>query len=172
MNLQHERISALCEELRLSSIAQVYPELAQNAVSEEKSYADFLEAALAAERAARQGRTRSTLTRLAGFPAIKTLDEFDYEFATGVPKSMVQELSALSFIERNENVVLVGPSGVGKTHLAIGFGYLATQAGIKVRFLSAADLMLTLTAAARQGTLAEVLRRAVLAYRVLIIDEI
>ena len=68
--------------------------------------------------------------------------------------------------------MLVGPSGVGKTHLAIGLGYLATQAGIKVRFMSAADLMLTLTAAARQGTLAEVLRRAVLAYRLLIIDEI
>ena len=65
---------------------------------------------LAAERAARQGRTRSTLTRLAGFPAINTIDEFDYEFATGVPKSTVQQLSALSFIERNENVVLVGPS--------------------------------------------------------------
>lgn len=172
MNLQHERIAVLCEELRLASIAQVYPELAQTAVAEDKSYADFLEGVLAAERAARQGRTRSTLTRLAGFPAIKTLDEFDYEFATGVPKSMVQELSALTFIERNENVVLVGPSGVGKTHLAIGLGYLATQSGIKVRFLSAADLMLTLTAASRQGTLAEVLRRAVLAYRVLIIDEI
>lgn len=141
MNLQHERISALCAELRLTaSIAQVYPELAQAAVKEEKSYADFLEAILTAEKAARQGRTRSTLTRLAGFPAIKTLDEFDYAFASGVPKSMIQELTSLAFVERNENVVLVGPSGVGKTHLAIGLGYLATQAGIKVRFMSAADL--------------------------------
>ena len=173
MNLQHERISALCAELRLTaSIVQVYPELAQAAVKEEKSYADFLEAILSAEKAARQGRTRSTLTRLAGFPAIKTLDEFDYEFASGVPKSTVQELASLAFIERNENVVLVGPSGVGKTHLAIGLGYLATQAGIKVRFMSAADLMLALTTAVRQGTLAEVLNRAVLAYRVLVIDEI
>jgi len=173
MNLQHERISALCTELRLTaSIAQVYPELAQSAVKEEKSYADFLEAILSAEKAARQGRTRSTLTRLAGFPAIKTLDEFDYEFASGVPKSTVQELTSLAFVERNENVVLVGPSGVGKTHLAIGLGYLATQAGIKVRFMSAADLMLALSTAARQGNLAEVLSRAVLAYRVLVIDEI
>jgi DNA replication protein DnaC len=172
MNLQHERIVALCEELKLCAVADGYPQLAQLAVKEEHSLTDFLEAVLGTEKAARQGRTRSTLTRLAGFPAIKTLDQFDYEFATGVPKATLQELSGLAFIERNENVVLVGPSGVGKTHLAISLGYLATQGGIKTRFMTAADLMLTLTTAARQGTLAEVLRRAVLAYRLLIIDEI
>lgn len=70
----------------------------------------------------RQGRSRSTMTRLAGFPAIKTLEDFDYAFAPGVPKATIAELSALAFIERNENVVLIGPSGVGKTHLAIALG--------------------------------------------------
>lgn len=172
MNLQHERIAALCDELRLAAVAERYPELATAAVDNDQSYADFLEGVLAAERATRQGRTRSTMTRLAGFPAIKTLDEFDYEFAPGVPKATIAELSGLAFIERNENVVLVGPSGVGKTHLAIALGYLATQAGIKTRFMSAADLLLTLDTATRQGNLGEVLRRAVLAYRLLIIDEI
>jgi DNA replication protein DnaC len=172
MNLQHERIAALCDELRLSAVAENYPPLAQAAVDDQKSFADFLESVLSAEKAIRHSRTRSTMTRLAGFPAIKTLDEFDYEFAGGVPKPTVQELAALAFVERNENVVLVGPSGVGKTHLAIGLGYLATQAGIKTRFITAADLMLALSAAARQGNVAETLKRGVLAYRVLIIDEI
>jgi DNA replication protein DnaC len=172
MNLQHERIAALCSELRLQSVPDRYPELATRAAETEQSFSDFLETVLAAERAARQGRTRSTMTRLAGFPAIKTLEDFDYEFAPGVPKNTIAELSGLAFIERNENVVLVGPSGVGKTHLAIALGYLATQAGIKTRFMTAADLLLTLTTAARQGTLAEVLKRAVLAYRLLVIDEI
>ena len=172
MNLQHERIAALCEELRLAAVAENYPPLAQAAVDAQKSFADFLESVLSAEKAIRHSRTRSTMTRLAGFPAIKTLDEFDYEFAGGVPKPTVQELAALAFVERNENVVLVGPSGVGKTHLAIGLGYLATQAGIKTRFITAADLMLALSAAARQGNVAETLKRGVLAYRVLIIDEI
>jgi DNA replication protein DnaC len=172
MNLQHERIAALCEELRLSAVAEHYPPLAQSAVDEQKSFADFLEAVLSAEKATRHSRTRCTMTRLAGFPAIKTLDAFDYEFAGGVPKQTIQELAALAFVERNENVVLVGPSGVGKTHLAIGLGYLATQAGIKTRFITAADLMLALSAAARQGNVAETLKRGVLAYRVLVIDEI
>jgi DNA replication protein DnaC len=172
MNLQHERIASLCAELRLAAVSDRYAELAQSAAQDEKSFADFLETVLAAEKATRQGRTRSTLTRLAGFPAIKTLEQFDYEFASGVPKAMIQELGGLAFIERNENVVLVGPSGVGKTHLAIGLGYLATQAGIKTRFIAAADLMLALSTAARQGTVAEVLKRGVLAYRVLVIDEI
>jgi DNA replication protein DnaC len=110
MNLQHERISALCEELRLAAVTDNYPPLAQSAVEGSQSFADFLEAVLTAEKAARHGRTRSTMTRLAGFPAIKTLDAFDYEFAGGVPKATVQELSSLAFVERNENVVLVGPS--------------------------------------------------------------
>jgi DNA replication protein DnaC len=172
MNLQHERIGALCAELRLSAVAENYAPLAQTAVEEQKSFADFLESVLSAENATRHSRTRSSMTRLAGFPAIKTLDEFDYEFAGGVPKAMIQELSALAFVERNENVVLVGPSGVGRTHLAIGLGYLATQAGIKTRFITAADLMLALSAAVRQGNVGETLKRGVLAYRVLIIDEI
>lgn len=110
MNLQHERIAALCAELRLNAVADRYPDLAARAAEGDQSFADFLEGVLAAEQSTRQGRTRSTMTRLAGFPAIKTLEEFDYEFAPGVPKATLAELSGLTFIERNENVVLVGPS--------------------------------------------------------------
>ncbi|MES9193816.1 IS21-like element helper ATPase IstB, partial [Cutibacterium acnes] len=107
-----------------------------------------------------------------GFPAHKELSTFDFKFATGVPKQQIQELSALTFIERNENVVLLGPSGVGKTHLAIGLGLKAVQARKKTRFITAADLMLQLSTAKRQNKLKQYLSRSVMAPRLLIIDEI
>ena len=113
------------------------------------------------------------LTRLAGFPAIKTLEEFDYDFAfaAGVKRTQIDDLAGLAFVERNENVVLVGPSGVGKTHLAIALGYRATQAGITTRF-TAADLLLTLSVAHARNQLKAVMHRSIAAYRLLIIDEI
>ena len=133
MNLQHERLRFLCETLNLPFVAQDYASAAQCAAEAGTPYSDFLESLLKSEAAGRQVRKQSMMTRLAGFPAIKTLEDFDFTFAAGVKKSQIDELAGLGFVERHENVVLVGPSGVGKTHLAIALGYRATQAGIKTR---------------------------------------
>ena len=111
-------------------------------------------------------------TRMAGFPSVKTLENFDFKFASGVPKAMVNQLSTLAFIERQENVIMLGPSGVGKTHIASALGYKAAQAGIKTRFISAADLILQLTTAQRQDNYKQVMQRSFIAPRLLIIDEI
>ena len=172
MNLQHERLAQLCAELRLGGIAADYPAMAQRAAETEATYPDFLEAVLRAETETRRARARQMLARVAGFPAVKTLDQYDFEFAAGAPRQQIQQLAGLGFVERAENVVLLGPSGVGKTHLAIALGYLATQAGIKTRFTSAADLVLQLETAQRQGRLKEALHRTVTHWRLLIIDEI
>jgi DNA replication protein DnaC len=145
MNLQHERMLTLCETLNLPFVAQAYPVAAQEAAQREVPYSDFLEGLLKVEAAGRNVRKQNLLTRLAGFPAIKTLEDFDYAFAQGVKRSQIEELAGLGFIGRNENIVLTGPSGVGKTHLAIALGYRAAQAGIRTRFTTAADLLLTLT---------------------------
>lgn len=172
MNLHHERVQALCEQLRLPAIASQWPALAQRAVAAETSYGEFLEQALQAEAAARVERTRQTLQKLATLPAPKTLEAFDFRFAAGVSKPQITELASLAFIERAENVVLLGPSGVGKTHLAVALAMRAIQAGIKVRFLSAADLMLQLASAHGQGRLREYFNRAVLGPRLLVVDEL
>src|ERR1700689_2230034 len=172
MSVQHERLIELCNELRLGGIAAQYTALAQKAAEKRTSFTDFVEELLVAERESRRARAREMFARIAGFPAIKTLDQYDFNFATGAPRKQIMELASLAFVERAENVVFLGPSGVGKTHLAIALGYLATQKGYKTRFFSAADLVLMLEAAQRQGRYREVIDRAVNAYKLLIIDEV
>lgn len=135
------------------------------------AYSDCLEGLLREEAAWRNVRKQSTMTRLAGFPVVKTLEEFNYDFAKGVKTSHVEELAGLGFVERYENLVLVRPSGVGKTHLGMALGYKATQAGIKTRFKTAADQMLALTTAHTQNDLKAVMHRAIKAYLLVIIDE-
>ncbi|MFL9966519.1 IS21-like element helper ATPase IstB [Paraburkholderia sediminicola] len=171
MTPQLERLTVLCKQLNLLHLPTQIAHLGQMAAKRELGYLDLLEQALKDEAMARAERMRRMLTRLAGFPAIKTLDEFDFEFALGVPKALVLELGSLAFVERAENVVLLGPSGVGKTHLAVALGYRATQAGFRTRFITAADLLMQLTTALRRNQLEETIKRITKPYRLLIIDE-
>ena len=85
--------------------------MAQSAAKrKDASYADFLEEVLKGERDARRARAREMLTPIAGFPALKTLEAYDFAFASGAPRQQIHELAGLGFVERNENVVLLGPS--------------------------------------------------------------
>ena len=172
MSLQHDRIAELCEQLKLARLATDWPALAQDAARDSASFADFLEKVLVSENLARDERKRTTLTRLATMPAIKTLEQFDWSQAGGAPKAQVMELAHLAFIERAENVVMLGPSGVGKTHLALMLCHRAVMAGHKARFITAADLMMQLAAAKSQSRLKEYFNRAVLGPKLLVVDEI
>lgn len=172
MDLVTARITQLCERLKLGTIASEWPAIAETASSREASFAEFLEKLLAAEADARDRRSREVLLKLATLPSLKTLEQYDFAYASGAPRSQIMELGSLAFIERAENVVLLGPSGVGKTHLASAYAFKATQAGIKTRFISAADLMLQLATAKAQGRLREYMNRAVLGPKLLVIDEL
>ena len=147
------------------------PHLAQQASTQDSSFTEFLEAMLKAEQSARLVRLRTTLTRLAGFPAIKTLEDFDFTAATGVPKAQIQELASLAFIERHENVVLLGPSGTGKTHLATAITASVVCAGARGRYFNTVDLVTRLEEEARigkAGTMAAQLSRL----DVVVLDEL
>lgn len=172
MNLQYERIQQACEDLKLGTIATEWSAIADHSAAQDQSLADFLEALLKTEISARIGRTQSALLKFAGLPVLKRFEDYDFNFATGAPKKQLQGFLSLSFVERKENIVFLGPSGVGKSHLAISLGYQATLNGFKTRFITAADLMLQLSAAKAQGRLETYLKRVVLAPSLLIIDEI
>ena len=172
MNALQDRIAHLCERLKLARVGADWPGLADKAVSRETSLGEFLEAVLPSESPARDQRTRDVLLKMATLPAVKTLEGYDFGFASGAPRAQLMELGTLVFVERAENVVLLGPSGVGKTHLASALALKATQAGIKTRFISAADLMLQLATAKSQGRLKSYMNRAVLGPRLLVVDEL
>ncbi|GAB2707196.1 IS21-like element helper ATPase IstB [Aliiglaciecola aliphaticivorans] len=172
MNLQMDRIHSACEALKLDTMAVEWSAIADTTAGTDNTLADFLEQLLSVELDARAQRTRETLLKFAGLPAIKRFDEYDFKFATGAPKKQLQELTGLSFIERAENIVLLGPSGVGKSHLALSYAYQAIQKRIKVRFVTAADLMLQLATAKKQDRLENYIKRSVLGPKLLVIDEI
>ena len=166
------RLASLCADLGLTAVADSYATLADEAAQKQLSFVDYLERVLAAEAALRGERSRQMLVKLATLPTIKTLEQFDFEAAAGVPKARIDELAGLAFVERRENVILLGPSGTGKTHLAIALALRATERGCKVRFITAADLVLQLEKARREDRYDQYLRRAILGPRLLIIDEI
>ena len=172
MNLQHERIAQLCEQLKFNRLGSEWPALAQDAARDGASFADFLEKVLASEQVAREERKRTVLMRLATMPSIKTLEQFDWTYAGGAPKAQIIELGHLAFVERAENVVTLGPSGVVKTHIALALCQRAVMAGHKARFITAADLMMQLAAAKAQNRLKEYFNRAVLGPKLLVVDEI
>jgi len=172
MNIQYERIQQACTALKLDAVAIEWQALADKASKHEQSYAEFLESLLRMETEAKAERTRTTLLKFAGLPAIKHFEDYDFNFATGAPKRQLQELCGLQFVERAENVILLGPSGVGKSHLAMALAHKAIMQGNKTRFISAADLMLQLSTAKAQGRLESYLKRSVLGPKLLIIDEI
>jgi len=172
MALLHEQIIELCQSLNLPVIANEWPAIAEKNVKEEGSYAELIYQLLKTELQGKQTRTRQAYLRLAGFPSTKTLEQFDFNFATNVPRKTIQNLSSLSFVHRCENLILLGPSGTGKTHLAIGLGHKAVEERMKTRFVTAADLMLQLATAKSQGKLQSYIQRSINNVKLLIIDEI
>lgn len=171
MNLAQERLAHLSERLRLPDVPALLPALAAEAASKEWSFSDFAEALLAAQADAADSRAADTISRLAGFPARKSIESFDFAFQPSLNKKQVSELAGCAFIERAENVVLLGPPGVGKTHLAIAIGVEAARRRMQVKFTTAARLVASLSEARTAGTFSRRLASFVRP-RLLIVDEV
>jgi len=164
-------LAYLCRALKAPSLAAVIDRLAERARSESWSHEQFLAACLEREVAARQDHGGEGRVRAARFPARKTLEDFDYSFQRSLKRDQVAHLGTLDFIVERSNVVFLGPPGTGKTHLAIGLGIRACQAGHRVLFNTAAEWVARLGDAHNQGRLHDELRRLG-RYPLLVIDEV
>ena len=171
MNLTHERIKAHAQRLNLTQIEEALPRLAEEATKRELSYSDFLELVLAEEAQAADARMRRTLIHCANFPYLKTLEEFDFSAQVSVDKRQIKELASLKFLDEKNNIILLGPPGVGKTHLSVALGLKAAEAGFRVYFTTATDMLSRLSKGFSLGRLDEYLR-AYLRCSLLIVDEI
>ena len=164
-------LTSLLTRLKMDHLEAQLDAVCEQASQRDLDYKDFLTQALQAEWQGRYQRGIEARMRQARFPWIKTLDQFDFDFQPSLDRRQVRELAGLSFVERAHNVVVLGPPGVGKTHLAIALGIKAVEAGYSVLFLTLESLMTRLTRAQNENRLERSLKQ--LTYpKVLIIDEI
>lgn len=158
------------ETLGLVQAAAVLDARLEHASKQETTYVEFLADLLGVETAARRQRYLLTRTRLAHLPFQRTLADFDFSFQPSIDERQVRELATLSFAAEAANVVLLGPPGVGKTHLSVALGIEAIAKGYGVYFVNASALLEDLRAAMLEHRLERRLR-VYLAPKVLIIDE-
>src|SRR6266542_4137911 len=144
--------------LRLDAAAEALPAALDHARQAKLSHTSFLEHLLAIEVQATQTRRQQSRLRFAAFPAPWRLEDFDFDAQPGVDRALVQELATLRFIDEKANVLLIGPPGVGKTHLALALGHLAVDAGYRVCYVTAADLVARCHRAAIEGRWATTMR--------------
>lgn len=166
-----EQTAAQYRSLRLSAIAGELSQLLTEAEANEMSYLNFANRLAEHELQQRQHRRIQRNLKGAGFSASKHLEGFDYRHQTTISKRQINALLDFQFIDERNNLVFIGPPGVGKTHLAIGIGHKAVDAGYRVLFRNALDLVEDLELAEMKGELKKKIKQLG-KYDLLIIDEL
>ncbi|WP_307344036.1 IS21-like element helper ATPase IstB [Caldalkalibacillus uzonensis] len=166
-----ERLQSALEELGCTRIPEVLHHYAEEASEENISYLEFLDKLLQEELAAKHDRFIKMKTRLARLPYHKTLDEFDFTFQTSIDERRIRDLATLQFVEHQENLIFLGPPGVGKTHLAVALALEAIARRYTVYFTTPHDLVQDLQEAHQTNTIKRKMRKYIKP-NILIIDEI
>jgi len=164
-------LTNLLDKLKMDHLEAQLDAVCEQAAQRSEDYKTFLTQALSTEWQGRYQRGIEARLKQARFPWIKTLEQFEFDFQPSLDRRVVRELAGLSFVERAHNVIILGPPGVGKTHLAISLGVKAVESGYSVLFLTLEALMTRLTKALNENRLDRSLQQ--LTYpKLLIVDEL
>ncbi len=164
-------IAFLTRALKAPTLRECVDRLADRARAEAWTHEEFLVACLQREVSARDSHGGEGRIRAARFPGRKSLEDFDFDHARGLKRELIAHLGTLDFVTARDNVLLLGPPGTGKTHLATGLAIRACQAGHRVLFATAAEWVTRLADAHTAGRLQDELRRLG-RYPLLVIDEV
>ncbi len=159
------------KELKLVRIAEQMDMWLQEAARHQWSYNDFLLKLCDEELSSKQERRCDLNIKLARFPYIKTLENFDFSYQTSINQNQIKDLSKCRWVNNGENLIFLGPPGVGKTHLAVALGIEAIKQGYRTLFTSTQNLLVGLAKAHNENKLEEKLR-TLCQPKLLIIDEI
>jgi DNA replication protein DnaC len=157
-----EKIPPLMQSLKylkLSFMLDQHQDLAREAAKKQWSHLDYLEKLADGEAVLRQDRATRQRIRMARFPVIKTLEQFNWSWPKSINRLQVQNLFRLQFVQDKANILFLGGVGLGKTHLASALGYNACLKGYKVLFTTAIDIVNTLSAAQAAGRIKDALKK-------------
>jgi len=171
MPLNKMLLEAYLKKLKMPQAAKTYESLAREAGDNNLSYEEYLLGVLEQEIHQRENNRIQRGIKQAAFPVIKTLENFDFKAIPSLNKPRVLKLMQGEYIRKKENIILVGSSGVGKTHIAIALGYEACRQGLRVKFYTAAGLINELLAAQQEYRLNR-LEKQWLVPHVIILDEL
>lgn len=166
-----ERLRAQLADLKMPGALEALDSILARIDGGQLAAADALEALLGAQITLRNTRRLVAAMRSSRLPAVKTLGDFDFTFQPSLKREQVDSLHTLGFVERKENVIFLGPPGVGKTHLAISLAIAAAQSGRRVYYGTLADIVTSLEEASQAGRLSQRLKTLIFP-SLLVVDEI
>ena len=169
--IKYEKLLSNLERLKLHKISEILDNYIERVNKENISFTEALYYLINEEREYKEQKSLEIRTQVAGFPYRKTIEDFDFNFQPSIDRKQIDELRTMRFVSNKENVVLLGPPGVGKTHLAIALGIEAIRHNFSVYYTNCHELIQKLNRAHYENNLQRQLK-TYLKYKILIIDEV